>query len=96
MAPTKETAVKAELRTIKALAVKSVAKGFRRIGLAFTREATHLDPSLLTGDQLAAIKADPNLVVTEVKVTVPAPLEKPGTPVVTPVAPAADAGSEGK
>ncbi|MCP1375386.1 HI1506-related protein [Dyella lutea] len=85
-------AAKAEVKTIKALVVKSVAKTFRRIGLAFTNEATHLDPSLLSADQVAALKAEPNLVVTEAKVTVAAPADKPATPVVTPItAPAADA-----
>jgi hypothetical protein len=91
-----ETEAKNELVKIKALVVKSVANSFRRIGLAFTREATHLDPSLLTDAQVTALKSEPNLSVSEATVTVVAPADKPATPVVTPVAPAADAGSEGK
>ena len=81
-----ENAVKAELKTIKALVVKAAAKTFRRIGIAFTNEATHLDRSLLTDAQLASLKADPSLSVTEAKITVIVPADKPSTPVVTPVA----------
>lgn len=88
-----ENEVKGELRKVKVLAVKSVADGFRRIGLAFTREATHLDQMLLTTSQINALKADPNLSVTETTITVdsPAPAAnapKPATAaeaVVTPV-----------
>lgn len=92
-----ENAVSRELRTIKALVVTSVAKSFRRLGLAFTREAVHLDPSLLSKDDVQALKSDPNLVVTEAKVTVPAPLAvAPPTPVVVPVeAPAAEPSAQG-
>lgn len=93
--PTKSAAVKAEVKTIKALVVKSVAKTFRRIGLAFTNEATHLDASLLTKDQIAALTNEPGLVVTEAKIAVPVTDAKPSTPVVTPVtAAAADADAE--
>lgn len=67
---TVETDVKNELRKIKVLVVKSVATSFRRIGLAFTREATHLDASLLTSSQVNTLKSDPNLSVSEATVVV--------------------------
>lgn len=88
--PNPATTAKAKLKTIEVLVVKSLANGFRRIGLAFTREAQHLDASVLTDEQKAALQNDPNLSVTTATVTV----AKAGTaanPVVTPVeAPAAD------
>lgn len=88
-ANTVKQAAKAEVKKIEALVVKSVAKTFRRIGLAFTNEATHLDLSLLTKDQITALTNEPGLVVTKAKVTVPATDAAPTSPVVTPVATAA-------
>jgi len=94
MAETTQTAgdkAKADVKKIKVLVVKSVADGFRRIGLAFTREAQHLDASVLTDAQKAALTSDPNLNVTTATVTVAA-VGTPANPVVMPVAaaPAAD------
>lgn len=83
---TVEASAEAEYVKIKALVVKSVAKGFRRIGLAFTREATHLDPELLTEDQVKALVADPNLNVTPDVVTVTKADAESPNPVLTPVA----------
>lgn len=88
MADTKQTAgakAKAELQKIEVVVVKSVAAGFRRLGIAFTREAQHLDARVLSDEQRAALHADPNLVVTTDTVTVAAP-GTPTHPVVTPVA----------
>lgn len=87
MADTKPTAgakAKAELQKIEVLVVKSLAAGFRRAGIAFTREAQHLDASVLSAKQKAAIQSDPNLVVTTATVT--AAPGTPANPVVTPVA----------
>lgn len=90
MADNTQTA-KADVKKIKVLVVKSVANGFRRIGLAFTREAQHLDASVLTDEQKEALTSDPNLSVTTATVTVAAAGTK-DNPVVTPItaAPAAD------
>lgn len=82
---TAESNVQAKLKKIEVLVVKSVADGFRRIGLAFTREAQHLDTSVLTAAQRAALQNDPNLSVTTAKVTVVAG-GTAANPVVTPVA----------
>ena len=68
-----ENDVKNELRKVKVLVVKSVAAQFRRICLAFTREAMHLDQSLLTTSQINTLKSDPNLSVTESTVVVAGP-----------------------
>jgi hypothetical protein len=81
---------KAKVKQIEALVVKSVAKTFRRIGMAFTNEAIHLDPSLLTDEQVAALKSEPGLVVTQATVTVPVSKGAATTPVVTPIAAPAD------
>lgn len=82
----------AEVRTIRAIAVKSVATTFRRIGIAFSREAVHLDPELLTEEQIEALKNEPGLHITGVEIDVAVPDKKPTTPIVTPIAaPAADA-----
>ena len=87
-----ENGVKSELRKVKVLVVKSVASSFRRIGLAFTREATHLDQTLLTTSQVNALKEDPNLSVTQATVVTADPAPVAGKPaqsiadaVVTPV-----------
>lgn len=46
------------------ITVKSkAANGFRRAGLAFTREGIELDPSKLKKAQLDAILSEPNLIV---------------------------------
>lgn len=88
-------AAKSETREILALAVQSVGKAFRRIGIAFTEEAVHLDPDLLTEDQLEALKNEPALRITGAKVTVAVTDAKPTTPVVTPiVAPVDDVDGE--
>lgn len=68
-----ETEVKNELRKVKVFVVKSVADSFRRIGLAFTREATHLDQKLLTTSQINTLKSEPNLSVSEATVVVAGP-----------------------
>lgn len=81
---TNPATAKAKLKTIEVLVVKSLANGFRRIGLAFTREAQHLDASVLTDAQKAALTSDPNLSVTTATVTVAAAGTK-ANPVVTPV-----------
>lgn len=75
---------KSKLKSIEVLVVKSVANGFRRIGLAFTREAQHLDASVLTDEQKTALNTDPNLSVTTATVTVAAAGTK-DNPVVTPI-----------
>lgn len=85
---------KSKLKSIEVLVVKSVANGFRRIGLAFTREAQHLDASKLTDAQKEALNSDPNLSVTTATVTVAAAGTKEN-PVVTPVeAPADDSAAK--
>lgn len=78
--PSIETEAKNELRKVKVLVVKSVADTFRRIGLAFTREATHLDQKLLTASQINALKSDPNLSVSEATVVVAAPAPDANAP----------------
>jgi hypothetical protein len=90
--PSLENEVKSELRKVKVLVVKSVADTFRRIGLAFTREATHLDQKLLTTSQINTLKSDPNLSVSEATVVVAGPAPDASTKptsasdaVVTPV-----------
>ena len=45
--------------------VKSVADGFRRAGITFNREGVVLDSKELSAEQLAAIKAEPMLVVAD-------------------------------
>lgn len=45
--------------------VKSLVNGFRRAGHAFTREGVVLDTADLSEEQLAAIKAEPKLVVAD-------------------------------
>lgn len=45
--------------------VKSIIDGFRRGGYAFNREGVILDTSELSKQQLADIKAEPNLVVAD-------------------------------
>lgn len=95
MAKSENTAAakaKADVQKIEVLVVKSIAAGFRRIGIAFTREAQHLDASVLTAEQKAALVNDPNLAVTRVTVPVAAP-GTPANPVVTPVVEAAPAES---
>jgi hypothetical protein len=47
------------------ITVKSLVDGFRRGGIAFTREGVELDTADLTREQLKAIKAEPKLVVAE-------------------------------
>lgn len=42
--------------------VKSAPETFRRAGIAFNREGVVLDTADLSKEQLAAIKAEPNLV----------------------------------
>ena len=43
--------------------VKSKPERFRRAGIAFTRDGVEIDPATLTDAQLAAIRAEPNLIV---------------------------------
>lgn len=45
--------------------VKSTADGFRRAGIAFNRDGVVLDTGSLTPEQIAAIKAEPKLVVAD-------------------------------
>lgn len=42
-------------------------RGFYRAGLHFTREGVELDPKALKKEQLEAIEAEPNLIVTQPK-----------------------------
>lgn len=46
--------------------VKSVPPSFRRAGIAFSREGVVLDTDQLTPQQLAAIRAELQLVVADV------------------------------
>lgn len=39
--------------------------GFRRAGIHFTREGVEIDPATLDAGQLAAIRAEPSLVITD-------------------------------
>ncbi|WP_178860818.1 HI1506-related protein [Thiomicrorhabdus cannonii] len=57
------------------LIVTSVSPFFRRAGLRFTKQPTHLDASELTTEQITALKAEKNLMVREVQEedTPPAP-----------------------
>lgn len=45
--------------------VKSTTDGFRRAGIAFGRDGVVLDTGSLTQEQIAAIKAEPKLVVAD-------------------------------
>ena len=45
--------------------VKSVVDGFRRAGIAFSREGVVLDTKDLTEAQITAIKAEPMLIVSD-------------------------------
>jgi len=56
--------------------VKSLVDGFRRGGIAFTREGVELDTADLTEQQLEAIKAEPKLVMAEVAASTTEPAEK--------------------
>ncbi len=51
-----------------ALRISSKADGFRRAGLAFTREPIDVPLENLTKEQIAALKAEPMLVVAEVEI----------------------------
>ena len=49
----------------KALHVKSRAPSFWRAGIKFTRAGVDVDVRKITAEQLDAIRAEPNLIVTE-------------------------------
>jgi hypothetical protein len=62
---------------IKILIVRSVAGGFRRAGIAFSEEAMRLDPAILSKQQIAVLKAEPALSVSEESVEAPEPKTDP-------------------
>lgn len=77
--------------------VKSPREGFRRAGIAFSTAGTELDTDSLSKAQLAAIRADPGLLVSdapEPKQKAPkkdVPDAEPESSTTAEVAPAADA-----
>ena len=50
-----------------ALRIVSVGLAFNRAGLRFTQEPVEIRCSYLTAEQIFALKAEPNLLVTEVE-----------------------------
>jgi len=58
----------AKNKTVKALVVKAKADRFHRAGYAFTREETTINISELSDEQIAHIKGEPLLVVSEIEV----------------------------
>ena len=53
---------------VAALRVRAKAKSFRRVGLTFGEQPTDIALADLTKDQVAALKAEPMLVVEEVEI----------------------------
>lgn len=53
------------MSAVNKLHVKSRAPHFWRAGIKFTRAGVDVDPSTLTAEQLDAIRAERNLIVTE-------------------------------
>jgi hypothetical protein len=52
-------------------------EGFRRAGIAHSTKPTHYPIDSFTPEQLAALKAEPQLVVDEVEVPDPEPADAP-------------------
>ncbi len=65
---------------VKALKIRSTRKaGFRRAGYRFSVEPTVISVADLSEEQIAALKAEPNLLVEEVDLDAgEAPEKKPG------------------
>lgn len=57
------------MATQNVIKIRSVTPRFRRAGMVFTRSETTIDASDLTNDQIALLKSEPNLVVTEAEQT---------------------------
>lgn len=58
----------AKKMTIKGISVKSVKDGLWRGGRAWRKEPTELPVSAFTKEQLAQIRAEPILTVTDVEI----------------------------
>ncbi len=65
--PAAPNAPSAKKAPVKALSVKSKVNGFRRAGRAWSTEATEVVLADLTADQVAQLKAEPLLTVTEIE-----------------------------
>lgn len=65
--PAAPSAPSAKKAPVKALSVKSKVNGFRRAGRAWSTEATEVVLADLTADQVAQLKAEPLLTVTEIE-----------------------------
>lgn len=63
---------KPKSKKVPALRVKSKTAGFRRAGRAWSTEVTDVAVSDFSKDQLAQLKADPELVVVETEIEVAA------------------------
>lgn len=55
----------AETKSAKLTVTARPARGFRRAGRHWPPEPTTVDAGAFTAEELAALKAEPNLVVTE-------------------------------
>ena len=70
MATTPDKATKA--KTVKTLRVVARTEGFRRAGYAFGAEPRHVPLADLKPEQIAALKAEPQLVVVDDEIEAPA------------------------
>lgn len=60
----------AKKSTVAVLQITSRPKNFRRAGFAFSHDTTTLRVDQLEKNQIAALKAEPNLVVIEAQVEI--------------------------
>jgi hypothetical protein len=61
---------KLKTKKVAGLRISALADGFRRAGRAWTTEAVDVPVSEFTKDQVAALKAEPGLRVTECDIDV--------------------------
>lgn len=69
---TPNPAEKPKTRKVPGLRVQSAVAGFRRAGRAWPAAPTDVPVAELTKAQIAALKAEPRLVVTDVEIDVAA------------------------
>jgi|GEM_PF-6252398 len=82
---------KVEMREVNVLDVRSVGKGFRRLGLGFTQDQpTYLNPAALNQEQLETLKNESSLRIIGARINVAVTEGAPESLVLVPVADAAE------
>jgi hypothetical protein len=88
---------KVEIREVNALDVRSVGKGFRRLGLGFTQDQpTYLNPAALSQEQVEMLKHESSLRIIGATIDVAVTEGAPESLVLVPVADAAEPAEAGE